>query len=81
MIKILFFASLREQLGVAQIEFDLASPASIDEIKSKLIEKGDVWKKAFSRPLLVAVNQEIVEQDTLVSPSSEIAFFPPVTGG
>jgi molybdopterin converting factor small subunit len=31
--------------------------------------------------LLVAVDQMMAKADTMVSESSEVAFFPPVTGG
>ena len=76
MIKILYFASLRERIGRGSDALDLSSPLSAAQ----------VWQQAtgqdsFPDDILVAVNQEYTEADILVNDGDEVAFFPPVTGG
>ena len=86
MIKILFFASLRELFGKESIEM------SINESKVKNVEQllifltennEDPWLKLVEmrKNLRVAVNHEIVDCDTPVKQGDEVAFLPPITGG
>ena len=82
MIKVLYFAGLREQLGTASEDLD-ASPATVAGLRSMLMARGGAWQSALAqgKALRVAVNQEIAQPSTPVKSGDEIAFFPPVTGG
>ena len=84
MVKVLYFARLREALGIGEEE--LALPESVIDLRGlrdALIGRGGAWahELAASRPVRAAVNQEMASADTPVSDGDEIAFFPPVTGG
>ncbi len=83
MIKILLFASLREQLGCSQLSFnDDEYPSSLFALKAQLANKDDQWREVMtSNRTLVAVNQTMTRQDVTLQPGDEVAFFPPVTGG
>lgn len=83
MITVYFFASLKEQLGQTQITLDTGSdPCTIANVKQLLIEHNQDWQKALSNPLLLsAVNHQMVNEQHIVQPNDEVAFFPPVTGG
>jgi molybdopterin synthase sulfur carrier subunit len=80
-IKILFFASLREKVGCDSLVIDPQSEITIEELKSQLKAKGEPWKSALSGSVLAAIDQEMVTSDAIVPDPSEVAFFPPVTGG
>lgn len=82
-MRILFFASLRERLGIADMELELGDNIdSVADVKALLAARDQDWQQAFNDPaLLAAVNQEMVAEDTRVTDSDELAFFPPVTGG
>jgi molybdopterin synthase sulfur carrier subunit len=73
-IQVKFFASLREKIGISEVEIDMASTV------------GDAWNIAtnnakYPTNTLVAINLEYAQVDDLISPGDEVAFFPPVTGG
>ncbi len=78
-MKILYFASLKENLNTADDEINVVSPVSISSIKKQLIEK--YGKQHFPDNILCAVNHEMANESTKVCESDEVAFFPPVTGG
>jgi len=81
-IKVLFFASLREQLGCDALDVDAGQIASVADLRSSLQAKGEVWNAALShQQLQVAVNQQLANTEADVKDGDEVAFFPPVTGG
>ena len=78
-MKILYFASLKENLNTSDEDLDFKSPVKISTIKKELIQK--YGEHHFPKNILCSVNQEIASEDTLVNELDEVAFFPPVTGG
>lgn len=86
MIKVLFFAQLREKLNCSKWDHSI-NPAfktsfTVADLKSALATKGDAWQAVFTDPqVLVAVNQVMCNNNTLLASGDEVAFFPPVTGG
>lgn len=79
-IKVLYFASLREQMGRSGDEFDF-----VDDNLSEM-NIGQLWQYAtkqanFPEDILVAINQEYTDQFSAINDGDEVAFFPPVTGG
>ncbi|MFT5706585.1 MAG: molybdopterin synthase sulfur carrier subunit [Oceanospirillaceae bacterium] len=84
MIKIVYFASIREQLGLANESIELPVLVStIADLSAWLQrERGEKWEKALSNPsTLIALNQEMVSGQEALKAGDEVAFFPPVTGG
>ncbi len=83
-LKLLFFAALREQLGVADESIDLPEGVTtVEALRSHLTQRGEAWRQALAagRALRVAVNQDMATPTTSIKAGDEIAFFPPVTGG
>ena len=82
-LKILYFASLRETLGQGSEQLEL--PPGVTDVASLrcfLAARGDQWQAlATVRNLRCAVNQDIAALDAVVADGDEVAFFPPVTGG
>lgn len=84
MIKLVYFARLREALGCAAE--DVALPPDVTDVgalRAWLARRGGTWTQAFMSDGTVraAVNQEMAANDTRVAAGDEVAFFPPVTGG
>jgi molybdopterin converting factor subunit 1 len=83
-MKILYFAWLRERVGVG--EEDLTLPPEIGTVEALvawLRTRSAGHEAAFSAGRLVrcAVNQDFAAPGAEVSNADEVAFFPPVTGG
>lgn len=82
-VKVLFFAGLREALGVGSES--LALPAGIGTVgalRDHLAARGELWSTlATTKNLRAAVNQQMVGPEALLKAGDEVAFFPPVTGG
>lgn len=84
MISILYFASLREQVGQAseQIEHQV-NLKTVADVREYLCARGEPWSKVLASQTLVmmSVNQAMANANTQINDRDEIAFFPPVTGG
>lgn len=83
MIRLLFFASLREALNCAELQISApAKDATISTILESLLQEYPQWQNQLTAPnLLISRNQEMAKATTRVYAGDEIAFFPPVTGG
>lgn len=82
MIKVCFFASLREQLQCAELVLDDFAGSSVDELLLHLKNHHPDWSDALSQPkLLSAINHSMVARTATVKENDEVAFFPMVTGG
>ena len=84
MVKLLYFARLREDLGTAAEE--LALPAGVTNVaglRAHLVARGGAWATALAdgKALRVAVNHDMADPATAIGAGDEVAFFPPVTGG
>lgn len=83
-LRVLYFASLRETLGVGSEELEV--PEGIDsvaDLRVWLAGRGGVWASALAegRNVRVALNQRLCRADAALTDGAELAFFPPVTGG
>jgi molybdopterin synthase sulfur carrier subunit len=82
MIKVLFFARLREQLSTDSLQIPASENMTTELIRQQLANTDDLWAKVMSADnLFVAVNQQITDWSHSINAGDEVAFFPPVTGG
>ena len=84
MIKVLYFARLKESLKYSIEELEV--PADVKDVaalKRHLASRGGVWQELFAGKQLVrgAINHALVSDQALINDGDEVAFFPPVTGG
>jgi molybdopterin synthase sulfur carrier subunit len=83
-IRILYFARLREDMGIAQEMCDLsAETCDVKSLRAQLVARGGASSAALGsgKAVRVSVNQDLARDDTPVRSGDEVAFFPPVTGG
>ena len=80
-LTIRYFASLREAIGCSQEEFESTS-ATVGQVRDELLAKGGAYLcLERNRSVRMALNQVMVNEDAKIQENSELAFFPPVTGG
>jgi sulfur-carrier protein len=83
-LKLVYFAQVREAVGFASEVRDLpADIQTIGECLTWLAGHGENYVTAFAEPsrLRFALDQQMVWEETLLEGASELAIFPPVTGG
>ena len=83
-VKVLYFASLREQVGKGSEEIELpVDIATLGALRTHLIARGGAWQSSLAETRLVrmAINQDMAPASSVINTGDEIAFFPPVTGG
>ncbi len=84
LLNVLYFARLRENLGLAQEQITLQSTRScVSDLLDYLRARGPQWQAtlAAEKNLRVAVNQDLARFETALKDGDEVALFPPVTGG
>ena len=84
MLKVLFFARIKEELGCGGLELEWpGAAASLDALQEQLCaEHGDKWREVLGQDNMIrAVNQTVVDGNSALQDGDEVAFFPPVTGG
>ncbi|MBA2936142.1 molybdopterin converting factor subunit 1 [Sphingomonas sp. CGMCC 1.13654] len=84
MVQLLYFAWVRERIGRDGEAVDV--PAGVVDVAGLvdwLAARGGGYAEAFAEParLRAAVDQTFAPLDAPIAGASEIALFPPVTGG
>ncbi len=76
---VLFFGITRDLVGKSQLAVDLPSGSRVSDLMATL--RGQFPALGGVKSILVAVNSEYAEPDTVLQPTDEIALIPPVSGG
>lgn len=82
MIDILYFAWVRERIGVPREQIDTQA-ATVADLVNELRAREERYQAAFAdtASLRVALDQELAGFDAPLAGVREVAFFPPMTGG
>ena len=83
-MKLLYFAWMKAAIGHGEETVELpAGITTVGQLVEWLAGRGDGYAKAFRNIKVVraAINQQFVSLDAPLAGATEIAFFPPVTGG
>lgn len=82
MIDVLYFAWVRERIGLGKETID-TNAATVSQLVQELKVREERYALAFADmdAVRVAVDQELAEFDTPLKNVREVAFFPPMTGG
>jgi molybdopterin synthase sulfur carrier subunit len=81
-LDVLYFAWVRERIGVAKEQVSTTAVSVADLIK-ELSAREERYAMAFQdmSVVRVAVDQILVPLDAPIGNAKEVAFFPPMTGG
>ena len=82
MITVKFFASLKTIAEREEDHIEIENSISMDQL-SEIISKtspkmGDIIR---NKKVMISVNQEMADSDTIIHDGDEVAFLPPFSGG
>jgi molybdopterin synthase sulfur carrier subunit len=83
-IKLRYFAWVRERVGKPEEDIELpANVRTAGELIAWLAGRGEEYANAFANPKIirVAIDRSHAQPGAPIAKASEIAFFPPMTGG
>jgi sulfur-carrier protein len=83
-VKVRYFAWVRERVGLAEEDIDPPSSiATIADLVAWLTRRGESYAYAFENPKVIraAIDKSHARADAPIKGASEVAFFPPMTGG
>ncbi|MCR9087359.1 MAG: molybdopterin converting factor subunit 1 [Rhodobacteraceae bacterium] len=82
MIDVLYFAWVRERIGVPKEQVETGA-ATVGDLVEELKGREERYEAAFAdlSALRVATDQELTDFDAPLAGVREVAFFPPMTGG
>jgi molybdopterin synthase sulfur carrier subunit len=79
-VKVLFFATLRDYVGLKSVEIEIPSGTTVDELTDLLVATYPRLGK-IKDSMMAAINREYTAGEQAIPEGAEIAFFPPVSGG
>jgi molybdopterin synthase sulfur carrier subunit len=83
-MKLIYFSWVKDRIGMAEEAIDLPDTVkTVADLLAWLPARGENFANALADPatIRVAVDQEYAVPETDVTKATEIALFPPVTGG
>ena len=79
-MKVELFGVLREAVGAAEVDVDLAGSAPISEVLASLVANYPALEAHLPR-VACAVGDDMRSRADLVSPTETLVLLPPVSGG
>lgn len=79
-INTLFFANLRDLMGVRSVEIEIPAGMTVAGFKERLAAEHPALHGLIGH-VLVSLNHEFADDDAIIPAAAEVALFPPVSGG
>ena len=79
-VKLLFFATLKDIVGKRELDVDVPSGATVNDLWEHLESRYPALGR-YRSIVLTSLNEEYVDRGAIVSDGDEVALFPPVSGG
>lgn len=79
-VNVKLFARARDLAGASCVEVELSQPATVSSLRKELIAQYPKLTPLVLN-LLVAVGTEYASEETVLQSDSDVACFPPVSGG
>lgn len=81
-VTVKYFASIREAIGVASEQRETEA-TTLGALRDELIALGGAYADSLARgkSVRLALNQLMCQESAALTDGTEVAFFPPVTGG
>ncbi len=81
-VRVKYFASIREAIGQGSEAVDTTA-GTLGALRGELAARGGAYAESLARGKAVrmALDQVMSDESAALAEGSEVAFFPPVTGG
>lgn len=79
-VKLFFFATIRERMGVKSLDLDVPNDLTIQGLKDRLSAEFPKAKESM-KSVLITINREYAFDEAIIPLNAEIGMFPPVSGG
>jgi molybdopterin converting factor subunit 1 len=79
-IQVLFFASIREMVGVDELEISLDENSTTNDLVLKLFELYPCLS-SFEHSFSIAINRRVHREVVVLNAGDEVAVLPPISGG
>lgn len=79
-IRVLFFASVKEKAGIGCMQVDLATGATLQDLRQYLEDKLPGLQPYLASSIF-SINREFADLTAVIPEGAEVAVFPPVSGG
>lgn len=79
-VKLLFFATIRDRMGMKSLELDVPVDMTVQGLKDRLIVDYPKVQESM-KSVLITINREYAFDEAIIPPDAEIGMFPPVSGG
>ncbi len=79
-VRMLFYAQLRDLVGMRELEIDLPQGATVHDLLEQIYVQRPALR-AHDKSILIGAGLEFVRRDYELKTGEEIAIMPPVQGG
>jgi molybdopterin converting factor small subunit len=79
-VRTLFYAQLRDLVGIRELDLDLADGATVRDLLDKIYAQQPALR-SYDKSILIGAGVEFVDRNYELKPGEEIAIMPPVQGG
>lgn len=79
-IHVKLFARASDLAGTSQIEVELPEGATVSQFRQALVAQCPKLEP-ISKSLFVAIGNDYAQEEDIITSTSEVACFPPVSGG
>lgn len=76
----MFFATLRDYVGAKTLDLEIPAETTVAGLKELLVKKFPAMVPA-QKSIIAAINREFTSDEKVIPMHSEVALFPPVSGG
>lgn len=81
-IKVRFFAMLKTRVGKEEVYLTVPEHISFDKLKDALKKEFPALSEFIDRKsVMISVNQEFADKNTIIKDGDEVALLPPFSGG
>lgn len=82
MIKVKYFATLKNLARKEEDQFDLGPKSTIQELSEAIGRTlPEIGKMIREKKVMISVNFEVVKPDSIIIDGDEVALLPPFSGG